>query len=133
MARSWKPWARHWKPSRAQVTRNIKESRAACEAVEAKRHEALSGHPVEYREAIIHAALTLWEARDTLSLANSFQPEPGKPWESEGALRSFKYYKAESEEQYASYLSQKEKISQQYGIHSDAVAEHIRTVYAVEV
>lgn len=131
-ARSWKPWAKHsYRPSRASVKRNIEEARKSCEAIDAKRHEALAGHPEEYREAVIHAALTLWSARDSLSLADGFKPNPGEPWESEGAIRSYKYYKAESEKEYESYLSEKEQISQRFGIHSDAVAEHIRAVYAV--
>lgn len=123
--------ARSWKPSRARVKRDIEEARKSCQAADAKRHKVLAGLPVEYREAVIRAALTLWWARDSLSLANSFKPKPGEPWESEGAIESFKYYKAESDKEYENYLNQKAQISQRFGFHSNTVEEHIKAVYAV--
>ena len=120
---------RTWKPSKAQIKREREATEKYLKASDQKQREALAGYPVEYQDAVIDAYRLMWNARDSLKLANSYKPQDGKPWESEGAIRSFKFYKAESDDFYAQYLAKKEEISKQFGIHSDTVAEHVKAVY----
>lgn len=125
---------RSWKPSKALIQREREASAKYSETMSQKRHEVLVGYSPEYQEEIIDAYRLLWNARDSLKMANSkfTLTEAGvKRWESENAITQYKLYKAESDDFYQQYLDRKEAISKQFGVHSDTVAEHVKVIYAV--
>lgn len=125
---------RTWKPSKAQIRRDREATQKYISTMDQKQREALAGYPTEYQEAVIDAYKLMWNARDSLKMANSMFTvnEAGvKCWEGEAAVSNYKVYKAESDDFYSQYLAKKEEISKQFGIHPDTVAEHVKVVYIV--
>lgn len=126
--------ARTWKPSKARVKRDIAEALNHFEALTVERHRVIGfDKPVEYREKIIDAACLMMQARDLLQHANSYKPNPGEPWESEGAIRNYKFNKKESENTYQRYLELKEQILQAFPFSSEAVTRDIKASYKATI
>ena len=126
--------ARYWKPSKARIKRDIQASIEHSKEVELERNHVIGlDTPQEYREQVINAACLMLQARDSLTLAKSFKPSHGEPWESEGAVRSFKYYKQESDDLYEQYTEAKSRIIAEWPYDAETVTTHIKAAYSVAI
>lgn len=126
--------AKTWKPSKARVKRDIAEARKHFEALTVERHRVIGfDKPLEYREQIINAACLMMQARDLLDHANSYKPSVGEPWESEGAIRNYKYNKKESEDKYQQYIDLKKSIIEAWPFDSESVTQDIKAAYRAVV
>lgn len=126
--------ARTWKASKARIKRDIAEANKHFEALTVERHRVIGlDKPLEYREQIIDAAYLMMQARDLLNHANSYKPAAGKPWESEGAIRNYKFNKKESDDKYNQYLELKEKIIKSWPFSSEIVICDIKAVYKAAI
>lgn len=126
--------ARTWKPSKARVKRDIAETLKHFEDLTVERNRVIGfDKPLEYREQIINAACLMMQARDLLEHANSYKPNPGKPWESEGALRNYKFNKKESEDRYQQYIDLKKAIIEAWPFSPEDVTCDIKAAYAATI
>ena len=126
--------ARYWKPSKARVKSDIQATLEHYNKVEMERNRVIGlDTPQEYREQVIKAACLMLQARYYLDLAKSFKPSHGESWESEGALRSFKYYKQESDGLYEKYTEAKSRIIAEYPYDAETVTTHIKAAYSVAI
>lgn len=123
-----------WRAGKARIKQDIAEAHKHFEAVTAERHRVIGlDKPLEYREQIIDATCLMIQARDLLDYANGYKPSAGKPWESEGALRNYRYNKKESDNKYRQYLELKDKIIKSWPFSSEIVVRDIKEAYKAAI
>ena len=123
--------ARYWKPSKSFIARDRARGDRYEQNLKDAQRSVVADYPTDCQDAIIEAAHLHMNACEELELAKCYyyiRDNGVWVWKHEYAAEWYEKKKAEALSIYQEYLEAKERISATYGIHSDYVAELVKSV-----